>query len=129
MKTDRKFFSIYDLLIIILIVCISVLFIIIQFNRGSGLTCVIRHNGEVIDSYVLSDISSRKIVDYDFEEKVEICIEKDGVSVISSTCRDKICEKSGKITRGGQTIVCLPGKLSISLESGKSDSDVDTVIG
>ena len=39
-------------------------------------------------------------------------------------CPDKICIKQGKINKKGQTISCLPNKISISISN---NDDVDIV--
>ncbi len=46
---------------------------------------------------------------------------KDGcVWVTDSTCRDGTCEHTGKISRAGQSIVCLPAEVVITIV-GTSD--------
>ncbi|HHY83337.1 MAG TPA: NusG domain II-containing protein [Clostridiales bacterium] len=42
-------------------------------------------------------------------------ISGEGVSVKEANCPDQICVKFGKILRPGQTIVCLPHKVVISI--------------
>ena len=43
-----------------------------------------------------------------------------------SSCPDHICEKTGKIRYVGQTIVCLPNRLSVTIK-GDSGDGVDLV--
>ena len=50
-----------------------------------------------------------------------------GVCVASSDCPTQDCVHTGTITRGGQSIVCLPARLSVRLVGG--DDGVDAVIG
>ena len=48
----------------------------------------------------------------------------------SSDCPTQDCVHTGAITRGGQSIVCLPARIVIQLEGGpEADSGVDLVIG
>ena len=49
------------------------------------------------------------------------------VRVADSDCPGQDCVHTGAITRGGQSIVCLPAQVVISLES--ASSDVDAVLG
>ncbi len=37
------------------------------------------------------------------------------VSVISSTCPDKVCEKTGEISKSGEVIVCVPNRVEVSV--------------
>lgn len=60
--------------------------------------------------------------------RVTVSVTPDGVSVVSSTCPDGICIKTGKISRPGQTIVCIPARIVIEICSG-GDSDEDFVVG
>lgn len=46
----------------------------------------------------------------------ELVIEGGQVFISHATCADKICVKQGKILDRGETIVCLPHKLVISIE-------------
>ena len=131
LKTDRKYFRLIDVSVLILIISISVFSILIQFKHSENLLCIIRHDGETVDSFILSDLGDEGLVrEYDYEEDIKVKFEKDGVFVISSTCGDKICVKTGRIRNAGQSIVCLPSRFSVSLESmGGSDKDIDTVVG
>jgi hypothetical protein len=53
------------------------------------------------------------------ETVVEI---KDGaVQVISSPCPEKICIKTGRISKPGQWIACLPNRVFISIRGRKSE--------
>lgn len=49
-------------------------------------------------------------------------IEKDGVRVISADCPDRLCERM-TAKNSGQSIICLPHRLSIVIE-GKKETDV-----
>ena len=55
-------------------------------------------------------------------------MDDEGVWVAESDCPTQDCVHTGKITRGGQSIVCLPGRVSIQLVGG-GDDGIDAVIG
>jgi len=49
---------------------------------------------------------------------------KDGsIRVKSSTCTDKICIKEGEISSSGQTIICLPNQVVITVINEKEQID------
>ena len=53
-----------------------------------------------------------------------------GVRVSRSDCPTQDCVHTGVITRSGQSIVCLPGRVIITLEGGNPSPDaVDAVLG
>ncbi|MEE0945928.1 MAG: NusG domain II-containing protein [Acutalibacteraceae bacterium] len=45
-----------------------------------------------------------------------VVIENSKAYVSSSHCPDKVCINQGKIGKKGQTIICLPAKLSLEVE-------------
>ena len=48
----------------------------------------------------------------------------------TSDCPTQECVHTGKITRSGQSIVCLPARIVVQLEGGAAaDDGVDLVIG
>ena len=52
---------------------------------------------------------------------------KDGKAfVCDMTCPDKICEKMGKISSSGNSVVCLPNRLAVVVDAG---GEVDAVVG
>ncbi|MCH5351499.1 MAG: NusG domain II-containing protein [Clostridiales bacterium] len=59
-------------------------------------------------------------------EHLTVHIELGKVWVTDSDCPDKICEHTGKISRAGESIVCLPYGIVITI-NGRSD--VQWVIG
>jgi hypothetical protein len=50
-----------------------------------------------------------------------IVIEEDSVRVTSSPCPEKICIKTGRISKPGQWIACLPNRVFISIQGRKSE--------
>ena len=54
-----------------------------------------------------------------------IAVEKGEAFVKTSDCPHGDCVKSGKISKNGQSIVCLPGRMTVTVEG----EGVDAVIG
>jgi len=61
-------------------------------------------------------------------EKGKVTIEvKDGrVSVVESSCLQKICVNTGWVNKPGQSIICLPNKVLVTIE-GKETLGIDGV--
>jgi hypothetical protein len=38
-------------------------------------------------------------------------------------CPDKLCEKTGKISKNGETIVCLPHRVVVEIQGGEGNVD------
>lgn len=58
---------------------------------------------------------------------VKVLIDEDGILVVDSSCHNKICVKTGKISKVGQIIVCAPNKVVIKIVSSKNPSRVDSL--
>lgn len=56
-----------------------------------------------------------------------IQISEGTVRMIHADCPDKICVKTGKISHSGQSIVCAPHKVVITIIGGDSHSDIDVI--
>ena len=51
-----------------------------------------------------------------------------GVEVTEANCPDKVCVKTGFITKPSQSIVCIPNKLNIKIVDSNSDDSIDAVV-
>lgn len=125
----KKKKNLIAILILALIIVLS-LFSLKMINRESktlGIVKVIKNN-EVIKTIDLSKVkeSYEFEVKGDNEESNTIKVENAGVSIVSASCKDKICIHTGKIKDSSLPIVCLPNKLIIKFESTKeSEDDID----
>ncbi len=63
----------------------------------------------------------RKEIDIDDHNKVVIAGGE--VWMESADCPDKLCVEQGRISRSGQTIICLPNKVMVTIKGGKSEYD------
>lgn len=122
----KKKKNLIAILILALIIVLS-LFSLKMINRESktlGIVKVIKNN-EVIKTIDLSKVkeSYEFEVKGDNEESNTIKVESTGVSIVSASCKDKICIHTGKIKDSSLPIVCLPNKLIIKFESTKESED------
>lgn len=68
-----------------------------------------------------STVGNKREIDVDGHNKVVIA---DGeVWMESADCPDKLCISQGKISKTGQTIICLPNKTMVTIKGGKSEYD------
>lgn len=58
----------------------------------------------------------QKAIELDKERKLLIIAEDGQIWMESSTCPNQICVNTGKISKPGQSIICLPYKLAIYIE-------------
>ncbi len=127
-KSDRKLFAVADAFIILLAVIISAITLVSQLNsKTDELSCVVRVGGETVYTVPLSRVEDTEKFTVDGEFPVTVVMTDAYVYVESASCPDKLCEHTGKISRASQSIVCLPAKVSVTLES--SNGDLDAVVG
>lgn len=90
-----------------------------------NLTVVISIDGAEADRFPLDGTGEHTYTAGGYTLYVEE--NNEGVCVASSDCPTQDCVHTGTISRGGQSIVCLPARLSVRLVGG--DDGVDAVIG
>lgn len=116
-----------DIIIILLVALLALLSVFFVFGgNGSPEYVCVKLNGIVTAEYSL-DRTGEYELSGENGITLTLVIEKDGVSVRHAECPDKLCEKTGKISGAGQSIICLPAKISISLEGGSEE--IDAAVG
>ena len=110
-----------DIALIIVAVISLVLWLI---PRPTGGTVTISLNGEVYREVSLAVNCEIEIVSKFGENTV--VIENGEVFVTHSNCPDGLCEKQ-KISKSGESIVCLPNRLSVTVED-KNKKEVDVIL-
>ena len=112
-----------DIIVISALLLISVLLIVfVNVFRRDGAMIEIEQGGEVIAKYPLD-----KNGVYELNGGTNVITVEAGVAYMSySDCPDHTCENIGKVKYVGQTIVCLPNKLTVTVV-GESDGAVDFV--
>ena len=100
-------------------------------GQSGPLTAVVSADGEPVDRVVLADLSGPEERTYTSNGyTLLVTFTADSAQVTSSDCPTQDCVHTGAITRGGQSIVCLPARIVVQLEGGAAaDGGVDLVIG
>lgn len=91
------------------------------------LRVVISAEGETLEQGTLLELSGTRVyTNRGYTLTVEIA---DGaVNVVDSDCPGHDCQHTPPISRSGQSIVCLPAQIVITLEGASSDAP-DVVVG
>ncbi|MBR6407111.1 MAG: NusG domain II-containing protein [Clostridia bacterium] len=119
-----------DLLIALAAAAAAVFFLLRLFvPQGGGLTAEISRDGKVIYEKRLSGIADREIYTVGGDIVVVVALYPDSAQIIESQCRDKICVNTGRLTRAGDTAVCLPARVSVTLKGEKASDEPDIVVG
>lgn len=89
---------------------------------------VIETNGNVYKTIPMKTGMKLQDVHIDLEngKYIDIVADENGAYVKDVICPDKVCQKTGLVSKVGQSIVCLPNRVVVYIE-GKSAPEVDNV--
>ena len=111
---------------ILLIACLLVLALlaltVVTLNKKEGALVHVEINGVTVASYPLSKNGTFVLNG----GTNTLIIENGTARLVESHCPDRTCEKKGKIRYVGQTVVCLPNRLSVTVV-GDAQNGVDLV--
>ncbi len=101
-----------------MLICILSLFLSFALREaGSGVT--VELNGEVIATYSLSHEGEYTLLD----GKCVLVISGGEAYMRYADCPDGTCVRTGRISYSGQSIICLPNRLTVRVV-GKSGVDL-----
>ena len=111
----------YDILLIAVLLFISALALgIMLLSRTEGERVVVEINGTQAAQYSLSVNG-----EYPLNGGTNILVIENGEAYLRyADCHDKICVNTGRIKYEGQTIVCLPNKIAITVRGTEGGVDI-----
>lgn len=112
------------LIVFILTICIIFLLIFVNFNKVENKVAKVYYENDLILEIDLSKELDEYIVE-GYNGKVKIEAGNGKIRVIEEKSPYHICSKQGYIDSSYQTIVCLPNKIIIEIESKDT---VDAVV-
>lgn len=127
MKSNKEFFQKLkygDFIVVFLVVAVSAVLFAFSFFGSEKLVAEISLDGELFQSVELFGLEEEKILQVG---SCEILVENDGVAFLSSSCPDKLCINRGKLKKAGDTMACVPEKVTVVLKKAKGN-DVDAVV-
>lgn len=121
---DLHFLQKKDYVLIAVIVCVTVMAVFLhEFVGGKGAGCAtVKVRGEIEGVYSLSKDRTVKI-----NGGTNLLQIKNGkVDMIEADCPDKLCVNQKAISKNGESIICLPNKVVVTVESNEN-SEFDAV--
>ena len=114
-----------DLIVIAVLLLLALaLYLVLGAFRTEGGVVVVRVDGVETERHALSEDGI-----YPLNGGSNILVISEGQAWVSeANCPDRICVRQGKIHYTGQSIICLPNRLSVTVEGGEH-GDVDFVVG
>ena len=119
----------FDLLAVALVLLLAAL-VSFRFyggeRVGAARLVTVSIGGETVDRFDLSEPGVQRIYTNN-GYTLTVQTEEFGLRVVSSDCPNQDCVHRGTIDRGGESIVCLPARIVISLAA--DEGGIDAVLG
>ena len=105
----------------VVLICAAVLVFRYFGGQESGGRVIVSVDGEEYGTYSLSEERTVRIGDTN-----RLAIKNGAVEMEWADCPDQTCVHHTEISRNGESIICLPNEVVVTIESGRS-SEVDAV--
>lgn len=109
------------ILIAVLLLSAGVLFVR-QAARPVGVSATVERGGHVLYVIDLTDTTRRSFT-VDGEYPLTVITEGGAVWVEDAACPDHWCERSGKLTKGGETAACIPAGVLLRVDGAVQSTD------
>ena len=116
-----------DFILIGILLIVSVFLIIFFKGFGKGEFVNVYVDGKLVNKVMLSGVNDEFIIGSKEDGYNVIHVEDGYVWISEADCPGKDCINQGKISRTNESIVCLPHKLCVTIESGDS-SEYDFIL-
>lgn len=122
----QKKVSVSDIVLIsaVALICAASFFVLFSPQKTARTFSVKTPSGS--QTYSLSQSTSFDVESKGIALRIEV---SDGtVAVVSSSCPDHVCEQTGKISKVGQAIICIPAQVVIEISGEGGIGDADFII-
>lgn len=109
------------ILISAILVLILAAFLAVNLLKKDGAFVIVRVDGNEVERYDLSENG-----EYELNGGTNVLRIQDGKAfMVSADCPDHLCVNQGKVDQSGETITCLPNRLTVTVyDSAKSDVEL-----
>lgn len=118
----KKLITKKDLILLLVVLLAGVVGIIIMKSADQGKGAEIIVDGETKEIISLEENFQKQV------NGVVVCCENSEVYIKESDCPDKVCMRSGRISKSGESIICAPNRVAIKI-NGKKGNLPDAITG
>ena len=112
-----------DILILaVVLVAAALAFLCLQLFASAGNVAVVEQNGVVIAELPLGEDTTFKIKSGDKVTNT-VVIQDGSADMVSADCPDKICVHHRKISKSGESIICLPNQVIVTVRGSEAEVD------
>ena len=124
---ERKLFSRRELPLLVAIALAAVIWLALSRAGPGGTRAIVERDGETVLTRELGGLEAPELVAVPGENGVTLTVElsREGARVLEANCLDKTCQRTGLLIRAGESAVCLPGRIVLRLDGGRTGQELD----
>lgn len=111
----KKLITKNDLILLLVVLLAGVTGIILVNSADRGKSAQIIVDGEITEIISLDEAYEKEL------NGVVICCHKGEIFIKESDCPDKVCVRSGRISKSGEGIICAPNRVAVKIDGKKGD--------
>ena len=124
--------TLWDTLVALAVIVLGIVVALTVYGgkrADSTLTCVITDHGVEVERIDMTALNDAEYLEIDGDYHLTVKLSPDGVEVTDSNCPHQDCVRTAPIARAGQSIVCLPGQIVITLVGTPAADAPDVIVG
>lgn len=118
----KKLITKKDIILLFVVLVIGIVGILLMNSADTGKSAEIIVDGKTTEIIALDESYEKQI------NGVVVCCENGEVYIKESDCPDKVCIRSGRISKSGEGIICAPNRVAIKID-GKKGNMPDAITG
>ncbi len=120
-----KLFYKRDILVILAVLGLAALLWFFVWQSEAGAVVKVSLDGETVKTAPLHNNGEFTVGEI---PGMVFAVENGQAFVARSDCPDKLCERMGRVSRAGQTVVCLPNRVVLTVEISVVDPNAPDMI-
>lgn len=124
---EKALFKKNDIILLVsMLAVLAVIVILLAITKSDGEMVVVSVDSKVVASFPLNEDRKYEIEGYDGGRNVLVI--KDGVAYMSeASCPDHLCMNMGRISKVGQSVICLPNRVVIEIKGKDTEKEYDVI--
>ena len=104
------------------------IFLLINLLGKEGMMVTVSVDGNQTVSFPLSKDTEYTISGYNGGTNT-LVIDNGAAYLKDTSCPDHLCEKMGKISKVGESVICLPNRVVVEITGDDSKKEYDAIVG
>jgi len=124
---NTRMFKTGDKIIIAAIIAIAAIFMVwhtVGVSHDQQLTAIVTKKGKVVKQIQLNELREPETIYLNNEFHQVIRAEKGKIRFLESDCPNQICVQTGWLTKSGDSAVCLPSKVVLTIVGDNEQVDI-----